>query len=140
VQWYLLQRDATAEELASLPEGFSIATLPSRHLDGFLAMAAVMQELDLVVSIDSATAHLAGALGKPLWLLLPVFYEWRWHSHLENSPWYPSARLFRQIVPGNWTHALDQLATELTEIARKHRENLAAPLRNLNATDVTEFE
>jgi tetratricopeptide (TPR) repeat protein len=129
IKWFLLQNDATSEELTGLPAGFSISTLPPKHLDGFLATGAVIQELDLVVSIDTVTAHLTGALGKPLWLLLPAFYEWRWHSHLQNSPWYPSARLFRQEVPGNWMHPLERLATELTEIARKRREDPAATNR-----------
>jgi tetratricopeptide (TPR) repeat protein len=119
VRWFVLQKDATAAELASLPAG--VSTLPPQHLDGFLATGAVIQELDLVVSIDSVTAHLTGALGKPLWLLLPAFSEWRWHSHLESSPWYPSARLFRQTVPGDWTHPVQQLRTALAEMAREPR-------------------
>jgi tetratricopeptide (TPR) repeat protein len=116
VQWFLLQRDITPEELAAFPAGLSLATLPEHHLDGFLPIAALVQELDLVVSVDTATAHLTGALGKPLWLLIPAFYEWRWHAPRPDSPWYPSARLFRQPEPGAWQPALEQLAQSLAKL------------------------
>ena len=122
VQWYVLQKDATPEELAGLLPGLSVTTLPTEHLDGLLATAAVIQELDLVISVDTVTAHLTGALGKPLWLLLPAFYEWRWHSHLEDSPWYASARLFRQHEPGNWVHSIARMASELSLAVAKRRE------------------
>jgi len=117
VEWFCLQKDATAEELARFP--LRLAPLDARYLNGFLSTAAVIEELDLVVSIDTVTAHLTGALGKPLWLLLPAFYDWRWHSHLEDSPWYPSARLFRQGRPGVWDGAMEGLAAALRELAGK---------------------
>lgn len=116
VQWFLLQRDITSEELAAFPAGMSWTTLPSEHLDGFQRIAALIQNLDLVVSVDTATAHLTGALGKPLCLLIPTFYEWRWHTHLQHSPWYPSARLFRSSEPGIWQPAIEQLAGHLKEL------------------------
>ncbi len=117
VQWFLLQRDITPEELADFPAGLSLATLPDQHLDGFLPIAALVQALDLVVSVDTATAHLTGALGKPLWLLIPAFYEWRWHVYRQDSPWYPSARLFRQPEPGNWQRAIEHLTGALSELS-----------------------
>ena len=137
VRWFVLQREATAADLAGLPEGLPVSILPAQHLEGFEAIGAVIEELDLVVSIDTVTAHLAGALGKPLWLVLPAFFEWRWHSHLEDSPWYPSARFFRQQVPGSWTDPLQQLVTALTEMVRKHGED---PRPISEARDVTECE
>jgi tetratricopeptide (TPR) repeat protein len=118
IQWFLLQRDITAEELASFPVGLCLTTLPDQHLDGFLPIAALVQELDLVISVDTATAHLTGALGKPLWLLIPAFYEWRWHAPRTDSPWYPSARLFRQSEPGSWQPVIEQLARALEELVR----------------------
>jgi tetratricopeptide (TPR) repeat protein len=121
VHWFLLQKDATPQELACFPPAFPLFSLDPRHLDGFLATAAVIQELDLVISIDTVTAHLTGALGKPLWLLLPAFYDWRWHAHLEDSPWYPSARLFRQQEPGIWTGAIERLAAELAGLAERQK-------------------
>lgn len=119
VQWFVLQKDATAEELSSLSERFELAPLSIRHLEGFAPTAAVIQALDLIISIDTVTAHLTGALGKPLWLLLPAFYDWRWHSHLNNSPWYPSARLFRQKEPGEWGSAILSARDALEEIANR---------------------
>lgn len=123
VQFVLLQKDARPEELASLPPELPLAQLSPENLHGFLNTAAVIQELDLIISIDTVTAHLTGALGKPLWLLLPAFYDWRWHSHLNHSPWYPSARLFRQHEPGIWTQAIHQLAAELTESAAERAKS-----------------
>ncbi|HEY1649309.1 MAG TPA: tetratricopeptide repeat-containing glycosyltransferase family protein [Terracidiphilus sp.] len=120
IQLYSLQREAASAEAEPWPEGSPLA-LPGESLEGFQRMAAVIQALDLVISIDTAQAHLAGALGKPVWVLLPLFYEWRWHSHLEDSPWYPSARLFRQQTPGEWTRVIQKVAEELQRFASEHR-------------------
>jgi tetratricopeptide (TPR) repeat protein len=117
IQWYSLQNGAASKEMKDWPKSFPIMTLPGEYLDGFQRMAAVIQAVDLVISVDTAQAHLAGALGKPVWLLLPLFYEWRWHSHLDNSPWYPSARLFRQRRPGEWVEAIEELAEALALLA-----------------------
>ncbi len=114
VQWIVLQQDATPEELAALAPVFAPALL-RQQLDGFLATAGLIEELDLVISVDTVTGHLTGALGRPLWLLLPAFYDFRWHSHLPNSPWYPSARLFRQTEAGDWGGVLERVAEELAE-------------------------
>ena len=114
VQWHVLQKDATKEEMAAWPGPPAL-----RHacqLDGFLTTAALIQQLDLVVSVDTVTAHLTGALGKPLWLLLPAFYDWRWHSQRSDSPWYPSARLYRQTEPGNWTGVVERIRDDLAEL------------------------
>jgi len=113
VQWFLLQKDATEQEIAQLREGLHLSVLPQKHLEGFLATAAVIDALDLVLSIDTVTAHLTGALGKPLWLFLPAFYDWRWHAHLSSSPWYPTARLWRQKEPGSWEGAVESAAKQL---------------------------
>ena len=64
--------------------------------------AAALAGLDLVITPDTAIAHLAGALGRPVWVLLPFAAEWRWLENREDSPWYPTARLFRQSGPGDW--------------------------------------
>jgi hypothetical protein len=117
VQWFVLQKDAIPEELSILSQRFQVASLAPRHLEGFVATAALIQALDLIISVDTVTAHLTGALGKPLWLLLPAFYEWRWHTHLKDSPWYPSARLFRQKEPGEWTGAIENARAALEEMA-----------------------
>lgn len=82
----------------------------------FYDTAEYMKQMDLVISIDTATAHLAGALGIPTWLILPVNSEWRWLVDRKDTPWYPSMRLFRQTVKGDWTSVLDTLYMQLSEI------------------------
>jgi tetratricopeptide (TPR) repeat protein len=87
-------------------------------LSDFADTAAVIAALDLVIAVDTAVAHLAGALGKPLWLLLPAIGDWRWLQSRADSPWYPSARLFRQPQIGDWPGALADVARELGLFAR----------------------
>jgi ADP-heptose:LPS heptosyltransferase len=69
--------------------------------------------LDLVISIDSAVVHLAGALGRPTWVLLKLGTDWRWMSERDDTPWYPSVRLFRQERLGDWTPVVDRMCGEL---------------------------
>ena len=77
--------------------------------------AALIANLDLVISVDTAVAHLAGALGKPCWLLLPDYLpDWRWLSGRLDTPWYPSMRLFRQPAIGGWAPLISHVAEELT--------------------------
>ncbi len=82
----------------------------------FMDTAALMCELDLVISVDSAVAHLAGALGKPVWLLNRYGSEWRWGLEGEQSPWYPSMRIFRQLDANSWEPVIARLADELTRL------------------------
>ena len=84
-------------------------------LPDFLATAQIIAGLDLVISVDTAVAHLAGAMGKPVWVLLPDPAEWRWLIAREDSPWYPTMRLFRQQQRDDWLGALDRLAAALRE-------------------------
>jgi hypothetical protein len=93
VDWFSLQPECGA------PEGF---TDLSAKLTDFGATARVMDELDLVVSVDTAAAHLAGALGRPTWLLLSFAPDWRWLWTGDTSPWYPELRIFRQEQNENW--------------------------------------
>ena len=77
--------------------------------------AAIMQSLDLVISVDSAVAHCAGALGVPVWVFLPLVPDWRWLLEREDSPWYPTMRLFRQKQLNNWQEVFDRINAALAE-------------------------
>ena len=80
---------------------------------GFDEIAAVMANLDLVISVDSAVAHLAGALARPVWTAIRRQPEWRWLEARTDSPWYPTMRLFRQAEIGDWTGVIAGMADEL---------------------------
>jgi Tfp pilus assembly protein PilF len=88
------------------------------QLKDFSDTAAVVSLMDLVVSVDTAVAHLAGAMGKPVWILLPHSPDWRWLLEREDSRWYPSARLFRQAQIGDWQPVLERVRRELLQVAR----------------------
>jgi hypothetical protein len=87
------------------------------HLTDFAETAALVSELDVVISVDTSVAHLAGALGKPLWVLLAKRVDWRWMATGDTSPWYPNACLFRQTAPGDWESAIDSVRAALTKLA-----------------------
>ena len=99
----------------------------SAELTDFAETAAIMRNLDLVVSIDSAVAHLAGALDVPIWVLMPRPADWRWMLDRTDTPWYPSMRLFRQPRPGAWDEVFAAVAEAVRERARALRERAAAP-------------
>ncbi len=79
------------------------------QLQDFDDTAALISQLDLVISVDTSVVHLTGALGKPVWVLLPFAAEWRWMANREDSPWYPTARLFRQLTPGDWAGVMERV-------------------------------
>jgi ADP-heptose:LPS heptosyltransferase len=83
------------------------------RIHDFADTAAFIEQLDLVISIDTAVAHLTGALGKPLYLLLPYAPDWRWLLEPSDSPWYPTARLFRQKRPGDWGEVIARVHAAL---------------------------
>jgi hypothetical protein len=100
-----LQQIHGLEQLADLPTGMVVERLDQSvdaGEDGFVDTAAIIANLDLVISTDTALAHLAGALGKPVWIALKHLPEWRWMQSRPDSPWYPTARLFRQPEIGRW--------------------------------------
>ncbi|MCU0893302.1 MAG: tetratricopeptide repeat protein [Rhodospirillales bacterium] len=105
-----LQVGAAAAERAELPEGALAA--PGEVAD-FADTAAIVAELDMVISVDTAVAHLAGALAKPVWLLLPFVGEWRWLRERTDTPWYPTMRLFRQRSPGDWEGVVEAVREAL---------------------------
>jgi lipoprotein NlpI len=81
--------------------------------------AAMISMLDLVITVDTSIAHLAGALGKPVWVLLPFSADWRWLRHRDDSPWYPTARLYRQPALGDWENVVALVANAVRELARQ---------------------
>jgi tetratricopeptide (TPR) repeat protein len=117
VQLYSLQKGPGQEQIARAIEHFPLIDLGSRLDEGtgaFLDTAAVMKSLDLVISCNSALAHLAGALGVPSWVALPKVPDWRWLLERRDCPWYPSARLFRQTQAGEWPAVFEHMARELS--------------------------
>ena len=110
-----LQKGAGEAEARQPPPGLPVLELGSRMAD-FADTAAIMASLDLVISVDTAAAHLAGALGKPCWVLLPDYRtDWRWMTGRTDSPWYPTLRLFRQ-TDGDWPAVIARVAAELAAI------------------------
>jgi ADP-heptose:LPS heptosyltransferase len=79
----------------------------------FLDTAAILQNLDLLISVDTSMAHLAGALGKPVWTLLPFAPDWRWMLDRTDTPWYPSMRLYRQRRRKDWVETLQRVRSDL---------------------------
>jgi len=115
-----LQKGEGASELDSIGGRFSVETLGDDFDAGdeaFLDAAAVIKACDLVISCDTSIAHLAGALGRPVWLALHPTACWRWMKDRSDTPWYPSARLFRQKTPGGWDEAFAEIEAALREIA-----------------------
>jgi ADP-heptose:LPS heptosyltransferase len=108
IRFVSLQKGVAALEQEQLPGDLRPLDLMGEVSD-FADTAGLMANLDLVISVDTAVAHLAGALGKPAWTLLPFAGEWRWMVHRSDSPWYPTLRLFRQRQPGDWPGLMDRV-------------------------------
>ncbi|WP_250473553.1 tetratricopeptide repeat protein [Caballeronia sp. GAFFF1] len=118
VTFVSLQKGPTARaQLAALPARLRPLDLMNDVAD-FADTAAIIASLDLVISVDTAVAHLAGALGKPVWILLCANACWRWLERRDDSPWYPGARLFRQRAPGQWGDVIEGVADALAEWRR----------------------
>ena len=107
IWWLSLQTGEAASQASSSP--FPLTNW-SDELKDFAATAALVSQLDLIITIDTAVAHLAGALGKRVWVMLPFVADWRWGLGRENCPWYPTMRLFRQPVAGDWGAVIKQIA------------------------------
>jgi hypothetical protein len=114
--FYSLQKGSGRAQLADPPANFAVTDLGGK-LDEtagrFVETAAVLMNLDLVITVDTAVAHLAGALGRPVWVLLGYTYDWRWALQQDRSPWYPTLRLFRQPQPGAWEAVVRNVADAL---------------------------
>jgi hypothetical protein len=120
IEWHVLQR------------GRALAQWPGRRADlsgsdDVEVLAAIMRALDLVISVDSFPAHLAGSLGVPVWTLLPQSCDWRWMTQREDSPWYPTMRLFRQPRPEAWAPLIERVADELRSAVAAKRIRCWSP-------------
>ena len=113
--FYSLQIGEAAMQLKQLEPPAQLIDLQDEQED-FADTAAIVANLDLVISVDTSVAHLAGAMGKPVWILLHNAPDWRWLLQREDSPWYPTARLFRQSTHGNWQDVLASVERELCKL------------------------
>jgi len=111
-EFVCLQKEVRKTDLAVLRKHPEIRHF-GPQLEDFTDTAALCGLMDLVISVDTSVAHLAGAMGRPLWMLLPWVPDWRWLLDRDDSPWYPSARLFRQPEPGDWTTVIKRVRAEL---------------------------
>jgi hypothetical protein len=112
IQWVNLQKGPPASQLASPPRGLQILDLMDQ-VDDFADTAALLAHLDLVITVDTSVAHLAGALGKPVWMLSRYDACWRWLRDRSDSPWYPTMRIYRQPRPGDWDAVIEHVAADL---------------------------
>ena len=125
-QFYSLQKGDPAESelVEALKNGWEGPQIINHasELNDFTDTAALIENLDLVIAVDTSTAHLAAALGKPTWILNRFDTCWRWLQEREDSPWYPSVRLYRQKQQGDWDGVLSHLKQELMRMRKNERE------------------
>jgi hypothetical protein len=128
IEFYSLQKGDPAESELTLKR---TAIWPTNNLLNFAPelkdfsdTAALISNLDLVISVDTSTAHLAAALGKPTWILNRYDTCWRWLEDRTDSPWYPSVTLYRQKSPGNWDEVIDLVERDLQILTQKHSQNI----------------
>ncbi len=129
IDWYSLQVGSDREDMAALPADIRPVDL-GPQLRNFADTARAVDKLDLVISVDTAVAHLSGALGKPVWVLLKMNPDWRWHNDGEHSAWYPSARLYRQASHGDWGILVQRVLRDLGEWRRGAAGNPGATMRS----------
>jgi tetratricopeptide (TPR) repeat protein len=113
--YFCLQNHVRDTDVAVLSCNSAIRRFPPEEMD-FASTAALCECMDVVVSVDTSLAHLGGALGRPTWILLSLVPDWRWLRDRDDSPWYPTAKLFRQRSAGNWREVFDQVAADLKRL------------------------
>jgi hypothetical protein len=129
ITWVSLQKGPAAEKLARLPGDVFVWDGSSRDSD-LAETAALAATLDMIITTDTCIAHLAGAMGKPVWILLPHLADWRWMQDMETTPWYPTARLVRQTSPGDWAGVVERTSRDLAEF---RRTGMPAPMHQPEA-------
>ncbi|MFM0339534.1 tetratricopeptide repeat protein [Paraburkholderia fungorum] len=112
--WYSVQKGDRERESEDLTNEFDLHTL-GPAINDFTDTLAILHALDLLITVDTSVAHLAGAAGRPVWVLVPAYLEWRWLTNRTDSPWYPSMRLFRQREPGEWDAVIEEVREALLE-------------------------
>jgi hypothetical protein len=112
VEFYSLQKGPQREELVQLPADLQVQDLDP-HMQDYGDTARLIDQFDLIITVDTSVAHLTGALGKPVWTLLPYVPDWRWGLEGETTPWYLTMRLFRQTRAGDWAGVFDRVAQAL---------------------------
>jgi len=112
VTFLSIQKGPAAAQALSPPPGMSLVSL-SDEINDFEDTAAILTLADLLISVDSSPVHLAGALGRPAWVMLPFVPDWRWLLGRSDTPWYRDVRLFRQPSRGNWGAVMSTIASEL---------------------------
>ena len=115
IAWFSLQKGEAEQQMAGLEAARHLAVVDAH--DDFPGIAAMIAALDLVITVDTSIAHLAGAMGKPVWVMLAFAADWRW-GHAETTPWYPTARLIRQVRPGDWQSVVDSIGAALRASTR----------------------
>jgi hypothetical protein len=120
VEFYALQFGKPAAEAARSPAGMQLIDFTAQISD-FADTAALLPELDLVICVDTALAHLAGAMGRPVWVMVQFTPDFRWLLKGQTTAWYPSMRLFRQKKIGDWAGVIEEVAGELGQYAEKSR-------------------
>ena len=113
IRFYSLQKGSPASQAQKPPAGMRLTDWTDELRD-FADTAALVSNLDLVISVDTAVAHLTGALGKRVWLLAPHISDWRWPAGRDDSAWYPTMRVFRQRQSGQWGEVIERVARELS--------------------------
>ncbi len=112
ITFYSLQKGKGSEQSKNTPIGMKFLDL-TEEINDLSDTGALIENLDLIISVDTSIVHLAGALGKPVWTLLPFAPDWRWMLNRQDSPWYPTMRLFRQPSPGDWDSVMKMVIEEL---------------------------
>jgi tetratricopeptide (TPR) repeat protein/glycosyltransferase involved in cell wall biosynthesis len=140
IQLYSLQKGPQTDDLANHRLKSKIINLDNL-INDLTDTANIIQQLDLIISVDTSVAHLAGAMGKPIWLLLTFSPDWRWLLDRSDSPWYPTMQIFRQEQPGNWQGVLQKVHNKLNDIISHklliHQNNSHHNLLNLSQQSMT---
>jgi hypothetical protein len=116
VSLYSLQKTTGTDQLENLPKHMKLITFDDTFDQAhgrFMDTAAVMKNLDLIITVDTSISHLSSAMGIPTWVMIPNPPDWRWMINRNDTPWYPDMRLFRQPTPGDWDSVLKTITQEL---------------------------